>query len=388
MTAFRQHSMQPVPEHDEQARMEFVQSFRRHMSARVMPGNRRVYEQRVEPAFRATNGRPPADYREIRTVMERDPYYQFWSALQRRSQEIMWEAVADPVERELPALIDRARTSANKPASTGHAPRRAKARIGSLTLDPDLVVPRYHTACDIHLQPGGYHSEFARDDVAAGALYDRALHLYSNGATGPANESMGELLLECWHDHYPDQRPRRLLDIGCSIGNSALPWARALPRCEVHAIDVAAPQLRYAHARAQDQGVAVHFSQQNAEHTNFAPSSFDLIVSHLVLHETSRSALPAILRECHRLLRPGGVMLHLEIPRGNTALEKFFYNWETWNNNETFSAHLTDLDLTSVAIECGFNPESTHNIAVLPKRSADQKLYADTVVWKVLAAVR
>ena len=35
---------------------------------------------------------------------------------------------------------------------------------GSLRLDPDLKVPRYHTAVDIHCQPGGYHSEFADED--------------------------------------------------------------------------------------------------------------------------------------------------------------------------------------------------------------------------------
>ncbi len=255
-------------------------------------------------------------------------------------------------------------------------------------MDPSLITPRYHTACDIHLQPGGYHSEFAADDVAAGAIYDRALHIYSNGATGAENQALGNLLLACYREHFAGRSPGRMLDIGCTIGNSSVPWAQAFPRCEVHGIDVAAPQLRYGHARAEALGVPVHFSQQNAEATDFAAASFDLIVSHLVLHETSRSALPAILRECHRLLRPGGVMLHLEIPRGDTPLEKFFYNWETWNNNETFSAYMTDLDLAQVAIDCGFSLERTRNLQVLPQRRPDQKLYSDTVQWKVLAAQR
>ncbi len=86
----------------------------------------------------------------------------------------------------------------------------------------------------------------------------------------------------------------------------------------MHGIDVGAPVLRYAHARAESLGVPVHFSQQNAEHTDFETGSFDLVLSHIVLHETSKSALVASLRECHRLLRPGGLMLHLEIPRGKT----------------------------------------------------------------------
>lgn len=375
MNSFLQHAMQPRPVHDEQARMQFVQALRSYLCTRVMPGNAVVFRSRVEPEFRARHGRGPVDFREIRTVMERDPYYQFWSALQRRSQEVMWEAVTDPVERKLPQLIAR-------------ASRHRSTSRGSLRLDPTVKVPRYHTACDIHLQPGGYHTDFAAADVAAGAIYDRALHLYSNGATGATNQTLGELLLNCYREQFPGRLPQRVLDMGCAIGNSAVPWARAFPRCELHAIDVAAAQLRYGHARAETLGAAVHFSQQNAERTDFASASFDLVVSHLVLHETSRSALPAILRECHRLLRPGGVMLHLEIPRGETSLEKFFYNWETWNNNETFSAYMTDLDLAALAVECGFATERTHTLAVRPQRRADQQLYSQTAHWKVLAAQR
>ena len=111
------------------------------------------------------------------------------------------------------------------------------------------------------------------------------------------------------------------------------------------------PQLRYGHARAEALGVAVHFSQQNAERTDFPDGSFDLVLSHIMLHETARGALSRILGECRRLLRPGGLMLHLEIPRGRTVLENFLYNWESWNNNETFGQYMTHLDLAALARE-------------------------------------
>ncbi|MDW8258096.1 MAG: class I SAM-dependent methyltransferase, partial [Gammaproteobacteria bacterium] len=322
------HALLPRLRHDEAARQDFVFALRGHLSRHVMPGVYRRYERRAEPRFRREHGRPPRDAREVRELLERDDYYRFWSALQRRSQELLWEAVIDPTERELPRLVARAR-----------ATRRAR---GSLRLNPKLAVPRYQTAADIHLQPGGYHTEFVAGDVSAGALYDRALYLYSLGALGPENGALGELLLQYYRDRYPNAMPRRLLDMGCGIGNSLLPWARAFPRCEAHGIDIGAPMLRYAHARAAALGAALHFSQQNAEQTDFPSGSFDLVVSHLLLHETSRSALPRILAECHRLLRPGGVMLHLEVPRGVTPVEKFIYNWEVYNNNETFGQFLTD----------------------------------------------
>ena len=144
----------------------------------------------------------------------------------------------------------------------------------------------------------------------------------------------------------------RILDMGCAVGNSTLPWHRAHPEAELHAIDVAAPCLRYAHARARLYDVPVHFSQQNAERTNYDDASFDLVVSHIMLHETSKPALENILAETFRLLAPGGVMLHLDIPRGETPFDQFMMQWETYNNNETFSAFMTTADLPGHGGRC------------------------------------
>jgi ubiquinone/menaquinone biosynthesis C-methylase UbiE len=373
LTGFKRHAALPRLNHDEQSRQAFVRQLRGHLSARVMPGNYRAYSQRAAPRFLATEGRPPRDHHEVRRVMEQDGYYQFWSALQRRSQELMWDAVIDPVERQHDAL--NARTN------------RRQAR-GSLRLDPLLPVPRYQSAVDIHLQPGGYHAEFAAGDAAAGAMYDQALFIYSNGATGARNDAMGELLLNFYREHFPAGKPSRLLELGCGIGNSLLPWSAAFPGCETHGIDIGAPVLRYGHARAAALRADVHFSQQNAERTDFKAGSFDLVVSHLLLHETSRSALPRILAECHRLLRTGGVMLHLEIPRGDTPLEQFLHNWEVFNNNETFAQFLTGVDLAPLAVEAGFDAGSTRVVRFARTRNSDQHLYGKTFFWNVLVASR
>jgi hypothetical protein len=48
----------------------------------------------------------------------------------------------------------------------------------SLTLDPSLPLPPYHAAVDIHCQPGGYHTELRKEDVTAGAIYDRAVYCW------------------------------------------------------------------------------------------------------------------------------------------------------------------------------------------------------------------
>ena len=67
---------------------------------------------------------------------------------------------------------------------------------------------------------------------------------------------------------HPDVK-RRILDMGAAIGNSTLVYCDAFPDAEIHAIDIGAPLLRYGYARATALGRSVHFSQQNAERTDF-----------------------------------------------------------------------------------------------------------------------
>ncbi len=372
--SFHQHAMLPPLSHDERERQVFVGALRAHLSSKVMPGNYILYREYIEPTFKAQHQRTPNTTTEVRRAMESNSYYQFWSAAQRRSQEMMWESIIDPTERSLPKLVKLA-----KPKPRTHYQ-------GTLILDPTLVVPRYHTAVDIHLQPGGYHTDFVPDDIAAGAIYDRGINIYSAGSTGILNEYLGELLISYYQNHVHELNPLNILDMGCAIGNSTLPWARAYPKAKVLGIDVAAPQLRYAYARARDLNIEAHFSQQNAERTSFLDHSFDLVVSHIMLHETSRSALDKILKECCRLLKPGGVMLHLEIPRGNTLVEKFLYNWETYNNNETFAGYLSEINLFEAAIKSGFMRENVDCIDFKVERSKEQNLYSENPHWKILIA--
>ena len=98
------HALLPDERHDERERQAFVGALRGHLAGRVMPGNYAIYRARIEPEFERQHGRKPVHHNEVRTVMERHPYYQFWSALQRCSQQRMWDAVIDSVEREWPRL--------------------------------------------------------------------------------------------------------------------------------------------------------------------------------------------------------------------------------------------------------------------------------------------
>ncbi|MGL1190178.1 hypothetical protein ACSTLK_24040, partial [Vibrio parahaemolyticus] len=85
---------------------------------------------------------------------------------------------------------------------------------GSLRLNPDIAIPRYHSAVDIHCMPGGYHTDFCPDDVANGAVYDRAVYIYAMGRMGPFNSDIGDTTIAWIKANHPEFAPRRILDMG------------------------------------------------------------------------------------------------------------------------------------------------------------------------------
>ena len=355
------HAMLVDSTADEFARQEFVKSFKLHLASRISPGNKATYETRVVPEIKTETGKEPEDRHQIRKKMERQPPYQFWSSLQRTSQEMMWKSVQISVERQWAELLKSANNSSSE--------------YSTLELNPDLEIPKYHRNVDIHCQPGGYHTEQTKDDVAAGAIYDRAVYIYAMGRMGPFNDDIGASTAIYLKATYPDFKPKRILDLGCAVGHSTIPYVDIYPEAEIYAIDVGAPVLRYAHARAESLGKAIHFSQQNAEQTNFPDGHFDLIVSHILLHETSNKAFKNIVKECHRLLSPGGWMVHCETPpyKDMPLFDEFMMDWDTYYNNEPFwgSSHM--IDPKQVAEECGFNTESVFEVMAPSAFEAGEK---------------
>jgi SAM-dependent methyltransferase len=336
------HKALPTTSHDELARQHFVRSFKEHLVTDLHPGLKSAYEKRAKGKFVAEHQREPESIQEVGQVMRQDAHYQAWSSLLRTSQEMMWSSTQIPVQR---AIQDLAKQAAETPA------------VGSLQLNPDLKIPAYHTAVDIHCQPGGYHTEYIENDVSQGAIYDRGVYIYAMGQMGVDNADMGDSTVAWLKEEHPEFKPSRILDMGCAVGHSTLPYVTGFEHAEVHAIDVAAPMLRYAHARASSKDLAVHFSQQNAELTDFEDNSFDLVVSHILLHETSSAAIKNVIKECYRVLKPGGMMLHVETPpyEGMEPFDTFIFDWDSENNNEPFwrKSHLLDLD--ALARDSGFS---------------------------------
>jgi len=139
------HQMLARPSHDERARQDFVGQLKLFSGRTVRPLNREVFRRQAAPAWEAEHGRPPETEAESSEAMHENLQYRSWSALQRATQEQMWGAVSESLEREEPRL-----------KQVYHELTDAAEKCGSLELDPHFEVPAPIDRFAIHLQPGTY----------------------------------------------------------------------------------------------------------------------------------------------------------------------------------------------------------------------------------------
>ena len=114
---------------------------------------------------------------------------------------------------------------------------------------------------------------------------------------------------------------RRILDLGCSCGQTTVALKRRFPDAEVWGIDVGGPMLHYAHMRATELGVDVNFRQALAEATGFPDGYFDMVVSYILLHEVPNVKNTEIMKEISRLLRSGGTYYPVDFLHRRLAAE-------------------------------------------------------------------
>jgi SAM-dependent methyltransferase len=347
------HEMLARQTPDDVARAQFIIGFKRYMRA-MGKGNETACSMRAEPRFRARHGRAPETVEELGSELEHESYYQVWSALTRVAQEMMWEVVETTIARDTP----RMRAAARRLCTPGQAK-------GSLSLDPAFTPPRDVLVADIHCQPGGYMRDGGKDDLMAGALYESGGNVYSSGVGIGQRDSKAGAVIGFLSERFPAFRPTRILDLGCSAGGASVAYAASFPDAEVHAVDVGPAILRYAHARAEALGVAVHFHQMSVGALDFPDGSFDLVISHNLMHEISRETMAGLFAESRRVLRPGGLAVHQDVPiRGDRSLfERYMFAWETKYNNEPFWELFAAADVPRMLAQAGFAAdaiEETH----------------------------
>jgi len=372
MTENVNHDLKVDFTRDEKARQHFISGMRSYVLNNLSGNMRTVYNKKVEPAFKKKNKRSLKTAPEIHKALKDETIFKFYSSLRCNTQEMVFRSVIPGVEREAEDLARRTKV-------LGQSTQKAQ---GTLTVDPKLVVPRYTAELDVHLMPGNYHEEHIPDDVSQGAIFDNGLSVFAMGFLGPRLDDITQSVSTYFTKRYPDFKPKKILDMGCTLGHSTLPWKQRYPDAEVYGVDVGAPSVRYAHGRAQSYGVTAHFAQKDVEHTKYPDATFDIIYSCMFLHEVPKKNIRAIFKEAYRMLKPGGVMLHYELPPNKmlSAYDSFYLDWDSFYNKEPFYKAFRDMDPQEECVTAGFK-KSKYFQYVAPSLN----FYGEDAVTKAVA---
>lgn len=141
---------------------------------------------------------------------------------------------------------------------------------------------------------------------------DQRLELFSPRGAGLYARVAPRILAPLYRavaDDVVAAQAEHVLDVGTGPGELAIAIARRCPDCQVTGVDLAPEMLATAGGRAESAGVAdrVGFLIADAAALPIGDGSIHVVVSTLSLHHWRDP--PAILREVHRVLRPGGQAL-------------------------------------------------------------------------------
>lgn len=344
-----------APSHDERARQAFVGALKSHVNGPMENELAGLYEAELKPAFEAKTGHAPKHRDDMIPAFEEQRLYQTWGSALYTSQDLMWETVGDTVDRQ----------RADFQARAAEILQTGKTR-GTLELNPALDIPKPIADVEIHRQPGNYFFENDAEDLTSGMLYMGTVELYRAakglGAVSKTGEPMmGAFVAKVVADKFPNLKPKRILDLGCANGTETLAYKYRWPDAEVHGLDLSGPMVRFAHVWAEDLGVEMHFHQMNAAKTSFPDGHFDLIVSHILFHETWHDVQQQIFAEIKRILAPGGCVVNADVPYqpATIPMTKQVTNaWQVAHNGEPYWTGFADGDVREGLMRAGFAPEA------------------------------
>jgi SAM-dependent methyltransferase len=103
-------------------------------------------------------------------------------------------------------------------------------------------------------------------------------------------------------------KDRRLLEVGCGIGTDLVRFAKGGAR--VTGVDLAQSAIDLARRNFELNGVAAEeLRVANGEALSYPDASFDVVYGHGVIQYTAGPE--QLIRECHRVLRPGGTAIFM-----------------------------------------------------------------------------
>ena len=266
---------------------------------------------------------------------EDDTRVRVWKRLMRSQQQQTWKKLQGSF-------------SAQRAIYEAELAAAEQVRPDRLHYTPNFEVPAYATL-DIHLQPGGYVG-----DTLAGYVFHHGTKVFYQGAND--QDELHQQVVD-FVSAPDDGEVRQVLDLGCSIGQCTTALKRRFPQAEVTGLDVGLPLLRYAHKRAVDLDIDVHFRHGLAEDTGLPSGQYDVILAYILFHEVPERLFKVILAEVARLLRPGGRFTVIDAPnsRNLPAANQLWLKFDALYNCEPYSPAFVASDFSDLMCRAGLN---------------------------------
>lgn len=144
--------------------------------------------------------------------------------------------------------------------------------------------------------------------------------------------------------------PRLAIDLGTGTGHALKPLHARYPRAVISAVDLSLPMVLTARRKQSLFARQYRFVCADADALPFASASVDLIVSNLMLQWSPD--LDMTLRECRRILRPGGLLLFATF--GPDTLSELRTAWRRIDSSAHVHLFVDMHDIGDALIRAGF----------------------------------
>jgi ubiquinone/menaquinone biosynthesis C-methylase UbiE len=335
---------------DLESRQDFLMSFRAWVNTELS----RAANARADAILNEKGIPKDANLtqQEAIALIQDDPIVSLSTRTWLSAQQLMWNGLKEEFEGNADKYLSEMEAA-------------DKMGPGTLELNPNKAWPDY-VKHEIHIQPGGYvGNEFA------GHMYHYGTNAFYTGRNFQDELHVGAAA------RMPipkDGKVRRILDVGCGIGQLAMALKERFPDAEVWGIDVGGPMVRYAHLRAVERGLDVNFAQRLGEETGFPDGYFDIVTSYIMHHEVNPSGTAAMVKEAWRITRPGGVYYPLDFKLTGAPRRTAYGLYRSWMdhrwNNEVWTLKFRTNGLPDMIRQAGFElnekePELLRGFGVL-----------------------
>ena len=206
-------------------------------------------------------------------------------------------------------------------------------------LRPDYYLQNFH------FQSGGWMTEDSAE------RYDTQVEVLFKGTANAMRRQVLPQLFEVFSGH--DQRDLRLIDLGCGTGRFLDIVNQAWPRLSLLGLDLSETYIRHArrHLRRRSR---LDLLVANAEAIPAPDNSAEAVTSIFVFHELPPLVRRVVLKECARVLKPGGRLIVLDSlqkgdePAYDALLERFPQNY-----HEPYYRSFINEDFPTIAWQYG-----------------------------------